>query len=301
MPQLTPKQKHDILTIYSQNKHIHSFESLAHQYNIKGGKILLSRWYHQWNGTPQSLERKRGSGRPTILTSAEVRDTIQLPIRNKNRASVPVHYPDLLPSITEKTGKKISLTTIKRIGHDQLGARQKRTNKRTAIESKYIHTIYTSQLSSFIYVLNFKLVLSDFASHVVTSKICDDIANIRRKIQRVSKNKILFMDEVSVKLNEQQKYTIVLPGEKSNVITTDTTSYAKRYDMIACCNGERVLPPIIFTPEDRVSRGVKGITKQMLERAVDNMLAQAVGALDVYPIILVMDKASIHKQDIIQV
>ena len=80
--------------------------------------------------------------------------------------------------------------------------------------------------------------------------MCDDIANVRRKIQRISKKKILFMDEVSVKLNEQQNYTIVMPGEKSNVIATDTTSYSKRYDMIACCNGERVLPPIIFTPKD---------------------------------------------------
>ncbi len=133
------------------------------------------------------------------------------------------------------------------------------------------------------------------------SETCDAIAGIRRKIQRISKNKILFMDEVSIKLNEQQNYTIVLPGEKSNVIATDTTSYSKRFDMIACCNGERVLPPIIFTPKDRVSQGVKGITKQMLERYVDDILAQAVAALDVYPVILVIDKASIHKQDIIQV
>ena len=131
--------------------------------------------------------------------------------------------------------------------------------------------------------------------------MCDDIANMRRKIQRVSKNKILFMDEVSVKLNEQQNYTIVLPGEKPHVIATDTTSYSKRYDMIACCNGERVLPPIIFTPEDRISEGAKGINKRMLETAVDSILAQAVGALDVYPIMLVIDKASIHKRDIIQV
>ncbi len=54
--------------------------------------------------------------------------------------------------------------------------------------------------------------------------------------------------------------------------------------MIACCTGQSVLPPIIFTPKDRVSQGVKGITKQMLERAVDDILAQAVGGLDEYPI-----------------
>jgi hypothetical protein len=152
-----------------------------------------------------------------------------------------------------------------------------------------------------MYLLISKLVLFDFASHTVESKTCDAIAGIRKKIQRISKNKILFMDEVSVKLNEQQNYTIVLPGEKPNVIATDTTSYSKRFDMIACCNGERVLPPIIFTPKDRISQGVKGITKQMLETAVDSILAQAVGALDVYPVMLVMDKASIHQRDIIQV
>ena len=144
MPQLAPKQKHDILTLYSSKNNTQLLQSLAHRYNIKGGKRVVWRWYQQWDGTPQSLERKKGSGRPTILTPTEVRDTIQLPIRNKNRASVPVHYSDLLPSITEKTGKKISLSTIQRIGHDQLGAKQKRTNKRTAVESKYTHVIHTS-------------------------------------------------------------------------------------------------------------------------------------------------------------
>jgi hypothetical protein len=37
MPQLTPNEKHNILTIYSHNQHKHSFESLAHQFDIKGG------------------------------------------------------------------------------------------------------------------------------------------------------------------------------------------------------------------------------------------------------------------------
>jgi transposase len=140
MPQLTPNEKHDILTLYSSDNSKYSMESLAHQYEIKDGKQTIWRWYHQWNGTPESLERKSGSGRPTILTSKEVKDNIQLPIRNKNRSSQPIHYPDLLPSITKKTGKKISVETIRRIGREQLGIKQKRTNKRTAVESKHTHT-----------------------------------------------------------------------------------------------------------------------------------------------------------------
>ena len=136
MPQLTPKQKHDILTIYSSNNNTHSFESLAHQYNIKGGKNVVWRWYREWDGTPQSLERKVGSGRPTILTPLQVNDHIRMPIRNKNRSYKPIHYPQLHSSIQQKTGKEVSLRTIQRYGKEKLDVKQKRTKKRTAQERK---------------------------------------------------------------------------------------------------------------------------------------------------------------------
>ena len=144
MPQLTPNEKHNILTIYSSDKHKHTFESLAHQYNIKGGRQVIQNWYKQWNGTPQSLGRKKGSGRPTILTSQQVNDYIRTPIRNKNRSSKPIHYPQLHSSIQQKTGKQISLRTVQNYGKEKLGVKQKRTKKRTAQESKQIsYTQYT--------------------------------------------------------------------------------------------------------------------------------------------------------------
>jgi hypothetical protein len=124
--------------------------------------------------------------------------------------------------------------------------------------------------------------------------MCDAIAKMRRKIQRVSKNKIIFMDEVAVKLNEGGRCTLVLPEEKEYVTVTDTTTYSRRYDMIALCNGQRVLPPVIYTPKDRARLNVKGITKKMLETAVDNIFAQAVGGVDEYPIFLIVDKACIY-------
>ena len=131
--------------------------------------------------------------------------------------------------------------------------------------------------------------------------MCEEIADMRRKIQRVSKKKIIFMDEVAIKLNEGENYTLVLPGEKEYVTVTDTTSYSKRYDMIALCNGERVLPPVIYTPKNRSRLNVKGVTKKMLEQAVDSILAQAVAGIDDYPLYLVIDKACIHQQDLLQV
>lgn len=141
MPHLTPQQKHDILMLYSPRNRGHSFEALAQQYNIKGGKKVLENWYHQWTGKPKSLERKVGSGRHKLLTSKQVKDLIQIPIRNKNRSCVPVHYPEIRSSVIEKTGENISLSTIQKIGKNILGAKQKRTNKRTAVESKHTHNI----------------------------------------------------------------------------------------------------------------------------------------------------------------
>jgi len=136
MPQLTPNQKHNILTIYSSENNTHTLASLARQYSLQGGGRLIQNWYKQWNGTPQSLERKKGSGRPFVLTSQQVDKYIRMPIQNKNRSCKPVHYPQLHTSIQQKTGKQMSLRTIQKIGKEKLGVKQKRTKKRTAQESK---------------------------------------------------------------------------------------------------------------------------------------------------------------------
>jgi transposase len=141
MTHLTPNEKHNILLIYSSINNKHSFESLAHQYTIKGGGRVIQNWYHRWNGTPQSLERMRGSGRPSLLTAQQVNDYIRTPIRNKNRSSKPVHYPQIRSSVERQTGKQISLRTVQNYGKQKLGVKQKHTKKRTAQESK--HTYHT--------------------------------------------------------------------------------------------------------------------------------------------------------------
>jgi hypothetical protein len=86
----------------------------------------------------------------------------------------------------------------------------------------------------------------------------------------------------------------VLPGESPFVLATETSSYARRYDMIACCTGDRILLPKIYTPQERSDAGVKGINGAMLQQFIDDTLAQAVEGLDRYPLILVLDRAPIH-------
>lgn len=118
---------------------------------------------------------------------------------------------------------------------------------------------------------------------------------MRRKLQKIGRNHVLFLDETALRLSEAATHTIVLPGEQPFVLATETTSYAARYDMIACCVGDRVLVPKIFTPAERKGADVRGINRAMLLQFVDDVLAQAVEGLDRYPLTLVLDQAAIHK------
>jgi hypothetical protein len=131
---------------------------------------------------------------------------------------------------------------------------------------------------------------------LVSSSLCDDIADMRRKIQRLNKANVLFLDETHLKLNVAPNYTLVAPGENEYVVVEDTSSYAKRYDMIACISSKEVLPSIIFTPKERKTLDVKGVRTEMLISYINQTLAQAAGALDQYPIYLVMDKAKCHNK-----
>lgn len=122
--------------------------------------------------------------------------------------------------------------------------------------------------------------------------MCEQIAKIRRKLQRSGINHILFLDETHKREGDVEKYTITLPGEPSFITTSSTSKYAQRYDMIACCSGTTPLPPIIYSPNERAS----GITQHMLLEYIRNLLAQAAGALDTYPLVLVLDRATIHNE-----
>jgi hypothetical protein len=117
---------------------------------------------------------------------------------------------------------------------------------------------------------------------------------MRRKLQRISKDRVLFLDEVAVRLSEAPTGTIVLPGEQAYVLAEDTTSYAKRFDMIACINGSRVFAPTIYTPKERADAGVKGINTEMLVDYILSTLGQETAALDNPPLTLVFDRARIH-------
>lgn len=127
----------------------------------------------------------------------------------------------------------------------------------------------------------------------MSSEACEEIAKVRRKLQRIGTGHILVLDETHKREGDVDAYSIFLPGEPPYIETSATSSYAARYDMIACCNGSSVLPPIIYAPKERG----KGVNQDMLLQYIRNLLAQAAGALDQYPLLLVLDRATIHSEE----
>ncbi len=132
---------------------------------------------------------------------------------------------------------------------------------------------------------------------LVSIEHCEAIAECRRQLRKIDKSHIIFLDETALRVNAAPTHTLVAPGENSYVVVEDDTSYARRYDMIACCSLDRVFPPIIYTPNERRQEGVSGINGDMLISYIQNVLAQALGALDLYPLILVLDRSPIHNEE----
>jgi hypothetical protein len=123
--------------------------------------------------------------------------------------------------------------------------------------------------------------------------MCEQIAKVRRKLQRIGIGHILFLDETLKREGDVDSYSIFLPGEPPLIETSSTSKYAARFDMIACCSGKSVLPPVIYAPTERQ----KGIDTALLLSHIRDLLAQSAGALDQYPLLLVLDRASIHNED----
>jgi hypothetical protein len=130
-------------------------------------------------------------------------------------------------------------------------------------------------------------------SFSVSPDLCQEIAATRRKLRGLGDGHVVFLDETAVRVSEAPTHTIVLPGEKEFVLAENTTAYAARYDMIAACTSKETFPPMIYAPNERR----KGIDTEMLLAYIRDFLAQSLGALDRYPLILVLDRATIHNTE----
>lgn len=134
--------KQQLLLKHRSNSHRFSFRFLAGFYGGGLAHTTIERWYNRWNGTEESLERREGSGVHRLLSREEAKDTIDTIVRASNRNHDPINYSSIHREVEEKTGSSLSLSTLRRYGHEDAGIRYKRTKIRTEQESKYMYNIY---------------------------------------------------------------------------------------------------------------------------------------------------------------
>ena len=140
MSHLSAEAKQHILLEYTPDDTSRSLTALARRHGVKGGGDTVRRWFRRWDGSPASLQRKAGSGRPRALSAAEVQQHVRAPILAANRDHRAISYAELLPRVRAATGKNLSGRTLRQYGKEELGAKAKHTKKRTAAECEYTGT-----------------------------------------------------------------------------------------------------------------------------------------------------------------
>lgn len=98
----------------------------------------------------------------------------------------------------------ISLQKFCRYGQKS-GVKSKKTIKRIYTEGEY-KNIYSRPCAISFCFHYFSHVL-----FIVADTSCDTIAKLRRKLQRVSENKIIFLDETHIKIKEVPRAALVVP------------------------------------------------------------------------------------------
>lgn len=111
------------------------FEALAARFKVKNAQSI-SDWHRVWDGSVESLERKKGSGRKRKLTDKESKAHIKDFVDNANREGKVVTYADVHTEVKEKTGKDVSLSTVRRIGRKDHGLSFKSTTRKYDIEGR---------------------------------------------------------------------------------------------------------------------------------------------------------------------
>lgn len=294
------EERHRVLVYYTSQRPRPSLSAVARHFNINGGHQLIQSWYDRWDGTASSLETKAKSGRRRKLSELEVHDYVGNRVRAANRAAKPIDYNQIHRQIQNETHKNLSVSTVRRYGKS-IQVRGVPTVRRTSVECiLFIRTLLTS-FACFVVsqpnkVDSHRMIVVCVIFRLVSKQFCDDVKVFRDWAKRINKHNLLFLDETYLRVGETSGHTLVIQGEAKFVESSNTSRYAPRYDMIACCSGNETLPPIIFSPEDRKGRGVQGVTSEMVLKYIDSVLAQAVRALDRYPIYLVVDQSTAHNK-----
>lgn len=129
MPHFSPEAKDAILREYREHDSDHSFAALARRHPPATAREI-AQWDKRWDRTPESLERRAGSGRHSLIEPA-VRDyVISTALNEAHQQHRAIHYPEVADALEDATGVRAAPSTVRTWG-EQLEARQMTTIPRS--------------------------------------------------------------------------------------------------------------------------------------------------------------------------
>lgn len=212
----------------------------------------------------------------------------------------PINTRAIRARVSTAKNASVSLRTIQRYTR-AMNIQAKAVIRRTKAEG----TLSPSTLHAFRFLsfLFFSLIVFGvfcflfFVLKKVSYDFCCDIAAFRCWARRLRLRHLLVWDESALHVGEAPSTTLVEAGQTPLVLVEENSAYAERYDIIMVISYNRVLPPMIYGPADRKALRVDGINTQMILTYITNLLAQAIAALDVYPMYLLLDRAAVHNSE----
>ena len=117
-----------------------------------------------------------------------------------------------------------------------------------------------------------------------------DVAACRRKLQRVNKKHLLFIDQTGVKGTDHSHYSLAPEGQPAIVSVPRPPSYTQRYDITGALLADQQLPIHILTPHAKAQEHIRGYTKQILLSYFTNQLAPRLLELGRSNIVVCMDQ-----------
>ena len=214
-----------------------------------------------------------GGDRRSVLTEREKERHILDFVSHQNAKRKAVDYADVTKNVKKKvkrlakTDDEVLLRIVQRIGKEEMNLSWKKTT----------NTLESDE----------------------TTDYTEAVAAYRRKCQRVSKEKLIFLDGTGMKCEPRRLCGLTPKGKKAKVESKKQERYQPRLDIWGAISYNKPLALDIQDSEDRKQKGVRGYGKKDVKLFLRKKVAPQVAKMK-HNVIVSMDRGFHFKPDEIE-
>jgi hypothetical protein len=274
--------KHNVLLNYKPNTRGSGFKALADRFEISGGGHLVALWHKKWDGTVKSLCSEPRPGRTPHLSKVLKKRHIDDFVAKANQTGELVNYRSVQDNVFRKTKVRLSRTRIKTIGRK---------------EFKIGYSLAKRSLIGAGIPFHFHFLLQHFVLKLIKSLLSIDYAvyksaveKFRRKLQRISKKKLIFIDQSSIEIGARPHRGLHVQGKQPKSAMHRSSVYPKRIDIMGAISYNKVLSVETNTPAQRRQERRKGYRKIDILNFIQTKVSRDLVRLGEDDVVFILDK-----------